>query len=137
MGVWIKHHRKLLVCVCIVIITGGILYGAWMFPAFEEAQFSEVISYVNNDPRNPTPITYAAPNFTDETGWNIGLHKWSQTGLIDWNQVELFLTQLEFYNSTVYWCDYYRAHPDEPPWRLFLWFQTGEYEYEFLFASGI
>ncbi|MCK5151269.1 MAG: hypothetical protein KAQ65_05500 [Candidatus Thorarchaeota archaeon] len=122
-------------CPLVLILILGFSLGILIIPVIEDTQFSEVISFVNNDMRCPTPITYACPNCTSETGWSFGDYVWERDGFIDWNQIELFLSSLEYHNKTVYRCDYYRTHHDDPPWRLFLWFQTGEYDYVFLRAS--
>lgn len=132
---WIQGHKRKLQYVCSLILIVGLLFGVMMIPVIEQNQFDAVVEYVNNDSRNPSPITYACPNCTSKTGWSVAHWKWGRNVFIDWNQVEYFLNELEWYNKTVYRCDYYRTHPDEGPWRLFLWFQTGEYRYVFLCTS--
>ena len=133
---WIEGHRRKLLYGCPSILIVGLLLGVMMIPVFVQTQFDVVIEYVNNDSRNPSPITYACPNCTHETGWSYADYVWGRDGFTDWDQVEYFLNELEYYNKTVYRCDYYRTHPDDTPWRLFLWFQIGEYEYVFLRASS-
>jgi len=132
---WIQSHRRKLRYGCSLIFIVGLLLGVLMIPRIEQSQFDVVVEYVNNDSRNPSPITYASPNCTSETGWSVGHYIWGRSVFIDWNQVELFLSSLEWYNKTVYRCDYYRWNSNEAPWRLFLWFQTDEYRYKFLCTS--
>ncbi|MCK5240102.1 MAG: hypothetical protein KAR33_11165 [Candidatus Thorarchaeota archaeon] len=131
----IEAHRKKLLLGCPVILIIGLLLGIMMIPVIEQANFELVVEYVNNDPRNPAPITYACPNCTSETGWSYTEWFWGGDLFINWNQVELFLTSLEYHNKTVYRCDFYSTDRNELPWTMFLWFQKGEYRYEFLMAS--
>lgn len=94
--------------------------------SINENLFATVKDYVNNDPRCQTYLTYARPNINDLLGWSIAEYRWRGDWSVDWEQVNLFLNELDYYDEQAYWCDYYSIHPDDWQFSLFLWFQIGE-----------
>ncbi len=98
-------------------------------------QFSSVVSYINNDSRNPAPLTYLKPNMSSSIGWSISEHHWRHGVSIDWEQVDHFLTELEYHNVTAYWCDSYQNHPNEATYYLFVWIQVSDTDFVFLYHN--
>ena len=100
----------------------------------DEYLFATVKNYVNNDPRCQTDLINARPNINNTLGWSIGEYHWRENWSIDWEQVNLFLNELAYYDEQAYWRDYYTTHPDDMQYSLFLWFQIGETEFVFLYC---
>ncbi len=131
-----KNARRttfLSVLILVVVITPGIII---LVPhAIIRSEFTQVVRYVNADERNPHQLTYCQPLLNNSVGWSFTDFRWHKNLLIDWNQVNLFLDELEYYEEHAYWCDYYRIAPDDFDFTLLIWFQKSETEFVFLYLS--
>ncbi len=93
--------------------------------------FVTVKNYANNDPRCQTDLTYAQPN-NDNSRWSIVEYHYRGDYSVNWEKVNLFLHELDYYDEQAYWCDYVSIYADHWQYSLFLWFQIGETEFVFL-----
>jgi hypothetical protein len=127
-------RRTLLAGIFLLTIVGSVAFILVAPEAVNRSQFLRVVEYIDQDSRNLMPLTYASPNISS-SGWSIAEYHWLEHGLVDWEQVDLFLNELEYYGAPAYWCDYYRIAPDDRAFRWFIWFQTSETDFVFLYPT--
>ncbi|MFW9960996.1 MAG: hypothetical protein ACFFDV_08255 [Candidatus Thorarchaeota archaeon] len=134
MALEIKDERKtrfVAVFIIVVVISAGIII---LMPfTIIRSEFTQVVRYINIDSRNPHQLTYEQPSLNNSIGWSVVDYKWHKNWLVDWEQVNLFLNEMEYYDEQAYWCEYYRIAPDDYDFPFLIWFQKAETEFVFLY----
>jgi len=128
-----KRTRFFAVLITVVVLSSGII--VLMPYTIVRSQFTQVVRYINTDSRNPRQLTYELPSLNNSIGWSFTDYQWHKNWLVDWEQVNLFLNELEYYDEEAYWCDYYRIAPDDHYFSFLIWFQKAETEFVFLYFS--
>lgn len=131
-----RHTKRSMIGIAIIVILAS-TFSIIVLPNINpSSQFSSVVWHINQDSRNPAPLTYLKPNTNDSLGWSIAEYHWRHGLSIDWEQVDYFLTELEYHNVTGYWCDSHQNHPDDVTYYWFVWFQVSNTEFAFLYPYG-
>ena len=129
----VKKTTFLTVLIFTVVLTSGIFI---LIPqGIIRSEFKQVVHYINADSRNHAELTYSQPILNNSVGWSFTEYLWHKNWLVDWNQVHLFLSDLEYYGEQAFWCDYYRIAPDDLDFHFLIWFQIAETEFVFLYLS--